>query len=45
MDYTRTGNPDIFPEATIFTFLHPTDSETDSASEGEDPSVYQHGSS
>ena len=27
---------DIFPEATIFTFVHPTDSETDSASEGED---------
>ena len=28
---------DIFPEATIFTSVHPTDSETDSASEGEDP--------
>ena len=28
---------DIFPEATIFTSVHPTDSESDSASEGEDP--------
>ena len=28
---------DIFPEDTIFTSVHPTDSETDSVSEGEEP--------
>ena len=31
---------DIFPEATIFTSVHPTDSETDSVSEGEEPNYF-----